>query len=1135
MSAQFITFYGYKGGAGRSLLAANVAATLAISGKNVLLVDWDLEAPGIGDFLDLAGLSFTPERWRVSPGLFEVLANCADTSPDADLLEVIRKTLNANDGPSAINKVDFPHGFGPAAGSLGLLGPGQQQGQNFDFALSLMSADWNRFFDSHGPEFHHAFRSVMEELKYDFVIIDTRTGMNLSALVVLRNLSDKLFFVSTKTFQALEGIHRAWKLLDRNDIWGEKAETQIKSPQKHLVLARYGDSESSDGTNEYIETRFGALKAEFELPFLDLVGDREQLFVRHLAKMNYIFGSKPRENKLETLYRDTFWKICDTILPGTSTGTWRTDVASKIIRDYLEDDKIRPEVKEFQPAGSQTSQNSDPDLSLAWSASGDRWGNHLLDYLSGKVEKDDFQSDGIPWEVVATGWLRTANLVKRAAIRALVMRDISNPQSSKVKERLGRLSASLQEGLFLDLEGGPAYTPEEKKAGESDKGKGLEQRHEPKPEPDASEIQTKASRFYRDGKMLLEEDDPYAALQKFDDAIATINVALRGAHSMSPSSEERAVVTRTVYVLDKANTLCVVARWNEAIGLLLDATNTGDIPRRREKEKQDAVALFDLRVALLAAVNHKLATQRQPLDVQQAARFERAMEALRVDLAAEWLTIREVKGAECALADFDVLSLACNPPDPKLAAPLLAIRARAEEEIEKFRPKRDSVSAKLEDLSRCATSYAMLVRTSDSHEWFGRLDAKLSESQALVGKLLSQPEKDEGAADAVTALAGICSAVGRNMEALSLLQDALQLIGRRDNFGASRQRDRVLMTYGLVEGQLGRPDLARKTWNALRKKFNGVALPSDSDRARDLMKLNWWPSASLLEMGDFESAFKEAKEHEITLQAFEKHPASSAAVRSDATLQLRGLSGFLSVLVSERGEALSAEHYLDLWRQSIYCDFYTDIDATRRNARLEYVIADNALRNRNFDAALAALSRGKSVNELGARRFGSSYSFTQDQLLVLEQEAEVFRSGRCNRAVIDEVLVRRREGGRLMLKAAQSDGWYYRDLMMTSLFLARISAILLRAGHDDASLVAEEAVGRWLDWMPRNRRGTDTEWSWLDALATVPKVLAGAVLTKAATSKWPQSRISEYTGAIKQLSGADLLRYSNILSYCGMG
>jgi MinD-like ATPase involved in chromosome partitioning or flagellar assembly len=48
-----ITFYSFKGGVGRSLALANVGAHLALTGRKVLLVDFDLEAPGLDTFSKL--------------------------------------------------------------------------------------------------------------------------------------------------------------------------------------------------------------------------------------------------------------------------------------------------------------------------------------------------------------------------------------------------------------------------------------------------------------------------------------------------------------------------------------------------------------------------------------------------------------------------------------------------------------------------------------------------------------------------------------------------------------------------------------------------------------------------------------------------------------------------------------------------------------------------------------------------------------------------------------------------------------------------------------------------------------------------------------------------------------------------
>src|SRR5262245_31522098 len=44
---RFITFYSYKGGTGRSMAVANIAWILASNRRRVLVIDWDLEAPGL--------------------------------------------------------------------------------------------------------------------------------------------------------------------------------------------------------------------------------------------------------------------------------------------------------------------------------------------------------------------------------------------------------------------------------------------------------------------------------------------------------------------------------------------------------------------------------------------------------------------------------------------------------------------------------------------------------------------------------------------------------------------------------------------------------------------------------------------------------------------------------------------------------------------------------------------------------------------------------------------------------------------------------------------------------------------------------------------------------------------------------
>ena len=78
---EVITFYSYKGGTGRTMALANVACLLAREAepeRPVLVVDWDLEAPGLHHYFragdrDGAG--------RTGPGVVEFFTQLAARLP----------------------------------------------------------------------------------------------------------------------------------------------------------------------------------------------------------------------------------------------------------------------------------------------------------------------------------------------------------------------------------------------------------------------------------------------------------------------------------------------------------------------------------------------------------------------------------------------------------------------------------------------------------------------------------------------------------------------------------------------------------------------------------------------------------------------------------------------------------------------------------------------------------------------------------------------------------------------------------------------------------------------------------------------------------------------------------------------
>ena len=121
--SRIITFYSYKGGVGRTFALANIAVLLAKRGKRVLLMDWDLEAPGLHRY-------FQPYLHSAAPkteGLIHLL-----NSVEAD---------SAVDWPSYVSQV-----FISNCEPIHLIASGDQAP---GYIERVRSFDWNRFFENH--------------------------------------------------------------------------------------------------------------------------------------------------------------------------------------------------------------------------------------------------------------------------------------------------------------------------------------------------------------------------------------------------------------------------------------------------------------------------------------------------------------------------------------------------------------------------------------------------------------------------------------------------------------------------------------------------------------------------------------------------------------------------------------------------------------------------------------------------------------------------------------------------------------------------------------------------------------------------------------------------------------------------
>jgi MinD-like ATPase involved in chromosome partitioning or flagellar assembly len=189
-----ITFYSYKGGTGRSLALANVAWILASSGKQVLVIDWDLEAPGLHwyfrPFLIDAQLSSTP---GLVDFIWELASAPLTPSPAGDWLE---KVADVSDRTIGIDW-EFPNG-----GILDILPAGRQ---TTSYAERVNAFDWKNFYARlGGNRLIEALRAHLKR-EYDYILIDSRTGVSDTSGICTIQLPDKLVACFTLNNQSMQG------------------------------------------------------------------------------------------------------------------------------------------------------------------------------------------------------------------------------------------------------------------------------------------------------------------------------------------------------------------------------------------------------------------------------------------------------------------------------------------------------------------------------------------------------------------------------------------------------------------------------------------------------------------------------------------------------------------------------------------------------------------------------------------------------------------------------------------------------------------------------------------------------------------------------------------------------------------
>ena len=196
---RIITFYSYKGGVGRSMTLANVAWILASNGKRVLVIDWDLEAPGLHRYY----MPFLPDPdLRASDGLIDFVLDYAS--------EVMTPPAAAAGGngdwySAQANLLPYAASLDwrfPGGGTLDFVGAGRQ---GTSYSTRVNTFDWGNFYNRlDGGRFLEEVKRQLRQ-QYDFILIDSRTGASDTSGICTVQMPDTLVICFTLNNQSIDG------------------------------------------------------------------------------------------------------------------------------------------------------------------------------------------------------------------------------------------------------------------------------------------------------------------------------------------------------------------------------------------------------------------------------------------------------------------------------------------------------------------------------------------------------------------------------------------------------------------------------------------------------------------------------------------------------------------------------------------------------------------------------------------------------------------------------------------------------------------------------------------------------------------------------------------------------------------
>ncbi|WP_417397909.1 tetratricopeptide repeat protein [Gimesia chilikensis] len=316
--SRIITFYSYKGGVGRTFSLCNIGVLLAQQDKKVLLIDWDLEAPGLHRYFESLDVISSSLKEK---GLIHLLNNVANSkSIDTDC-SVGGSVAHWRHYVSEVKINDSQ--------SLDIMTSGDKSD---DYVSTVSNFSWSDFFENHqGGEILDRWRSEWKE-EYDFILIDSRTGITDSSGVCTVFLPDILVLVFSANKQSFEqGVQVA------HGVQLSRKKLAVRRPPLAILplVGKFDGRDEIDESEKWLDQFGNKLK-----PFYDdwLPKNLSPRQILEVTKIPYVTRFSFGEPLVVLSH-----SVSDPELPGY----YLTHAAQLLISDFADSYKIIPSEKKY--------------------------------------------------------------------------------------------------------------------------------------------------------------------------------------------------------------------------------------------------------------------------------------------------------------------------------------------------------------------------------------------------------------------------------------------------------------------------------------------------------------------------------------------------------------------------------------------------------------------------------------------------------------------------------------------------------------------------------------------------------------------------------------------------------------------